>query len=106
MPGPPGVFRRRKDSGHLDPGQGIIEVLPFVGSQVNKIRLTPRTVLDTLAQRAAGDARASSALGIHHPDRGGGMNSTDLKKLLAGLGVAGLIAGGISMPGAHAAGSG
>ena len=35
------------------------------------------------------------------------MNSTDLKKLLAGLGVAGLIsAGGVSGPGAHAAGSG
>ncbi|MBP8815181.1 MAG: selenobiotic family radical SAM modification target peptide [Desulfobulbus sp.] len=35
------------------------------------------------------------------------MNSTDLKKLLAGLGVAGLIsAGGITVPGAHAAGSG
>ena len=35
------------------------------------------------------------------------MNSTDLKKLLAGLGVAGLIsAGGVSVPGAHAAGSG
>ena len=35
------------------------------------------------------------------------MNSTDLKKLLAGLGVAGLIsAGGGSVPGAHAAGSG
>ena len=35
------------------------------------------------------------------------MNSTDLKKLLAGLGVAGLIsAGGITEPGAHAAGSG
>ena len=35
------------------------------------------------------------------------MNSTDLKKLLAGLGVAGLIsAGGIPVPGAHAAGSG
>lgn len=35
------------------------------------------------------------------------MKSTDLKKLLAGLGVAGLIsAGGITVPGAHAAGSG
>ncbi len=35
------------------------------------------------------------------------MNSKDLKKLLAGLGVAGLIsAGGITVPGAHAAGSG
>ena len=35
------------------------------------------------------------------------MNSTDLKKLLAGLGVAGRIsAGGITVPGAHAAGSG
>ena len=35
------------------------------------------------------------------------MNSTDLKKLLAGLGVAGLIsAGGVSVPGAYAAGSG
>ena len=35
------------------------------------------------------------------------MTSTDLKKLLAGLGVAGLIsAGGVSVPGAHAAGSG
>lgn len=35
------------------------------------------------------------------------MNSKDLKKLLAGLGVAGLIsAGGFSVPGAHAAGSG
>lgn len=35
------------------------------------------------------------------------MNSKDLKKLLAGLGVAGLIsAGGASVPGAHAAGSG
>ena len=35
------------------------------------------------------------------------MNSTDLKKLLAGLGVAGLIsAGGVTVPGAHAAGSG
>ena len=35
------------------------------------------------------------------------MNSTDLKNLLAGLGVAGLIsAGGITVPGAHAAGSG
>ena len=35
------------------------------------------------------------------------MNSTDLKKLLAGLGVAGLIsAGGVRVPGAHAAGSG
>ena len=35
------------------------------------------------------------------------MNSKDLKKLLAGLGVAGLIsAGGITVRGAHAAGSG
>ena len=35
------------------------------------------------------------------------MNTKDLKKLLAGLGVAGLIsAGGITVPGAHAAGSG
>ena len=35
------------------------------------------------------------------------MNSKDLKKLLAGPGVAGLIsAGGVSVPGAHAAGSG
>ena len=35
------------------------------------------------------------------------MNTKDLKKLLAGLGVAGLIsAGGVSVPGAHAAGSG
>ena len=35
------------------------------------------------------------------------MNSKNLKKLLAGLGVAGLIsAGGITVPGAHAAGSG
>ncbi len=35
------------------------------------------------------------------------MKSRDLKKLLAGLGVAGLIsAGGITVPGAHAAGSG
>ena len=35
------------------------------------------------------------------------MNSKDLKKLLAGLGVAGLIsAGGVSVPGAHGAGSG
>jgi radical SAM modification target selenobiotic family peptide len=35
------------------------------------------------------------------------MNSTNLKKLLAGLGVAGLIsAGGVTVPGAHAAGSG
>ena len=35
------------------------------------------------------------------------MKSKDLKKLLAGLGVAGLIgAGGVSLPGAHAAGSG
>jgi radical SAM modification target selenobiotic family peptide len=35
------------------------------------------------------------------------MASTDLKKFLAGLGVAGLIAaGGVSLPGAHAAGSG
>ena len=35
------------------------------------------------------------------------MNSKDLKKLLAGLGVAGLIsAGGVNVPSAHAAGSG
>jgi len=35
------------------------------------------------------------------------MKSKDLKKLLAGLGVAGLIsAGGVSVPGAQAAGSG
>ena len=35
------------------------------------------------------------------------MANKDLKKFLAGLGVAGLItAGGISLPGAHAAGSG
>ena len=35
------------------------------------------------------------------------MNSKDLKKLLAGLGVAGLIsAGGVTVPGAHAASSG
>jgi len=35
------------------------------------------------------------------------MVNKDLKKFLAGLGVAGLIsAGGISLPGAHAAGSG
>lgn len=35
------------------------------------------------------------------------MKSKNLKKLLAGLGVAGLIsAGGISLPGAHATGSG
>ncbi len=35
------------------------------------------------------------------------MKSKDLKKFLAGLGVAGLIsAGGITVPGAHAAGSG
>jgi radical SAM modification target selenobiotic family peptide len=35
------------------------------------------------------------------------MASTDLKKFLAGLGVAGLIAaGGVSLPGAHASGSG
>ncbi len=34
------------------------------------------------------------------------MISKDMKKFLAGLGVAGLIsAGGISVPGAHAAGS-
>ena len=33
------------------------------------------------------------------------MKSKDLKKLLAGMGVAGLIsAGGIAVPGAHAAG--
>ena len=41
MPGPPGVFRRRAIPGHLDPGQGIIEVLPFVGSQVNVRRTFP-----------------------------------------------------------------
>jgi radical SAM modification target selenobiotic family peptide len=35
------------------------------------------------------------------------MKRKDLKKLLAGLGVAGLIsAGGVSLPSAHAAGSG
>ena len=35
------------------------------------------------------------------------MANNDLKKILAGLGVAGLItAGGITLPGAHAAGSG
>ena len=35
------------------------------------------------------------------------MANKDLKKFLAGLGVAGLIAaGGVSLPGAHAAGSG
>jgi len=35
------------------------------------------------------------------------MKSKDLKKLLAGLGVAGLIgAGGLTAPSAHAAGSG
>jgi radical SAM modification target selenobiotic family peptide len=35
------------------------------------------------------------------------MKNKDLKKLLAGIGVASLIgAGGISLPGAHAAGSG
>ncbi len=35
------------------------------------------------------------------------MKSKNLKKLLAGLGVAGLIsAGGVGLPGAHAAGSG
>ena len=35
------------------------------------------------------------------------MKSKDLKKLLAGLGVAGLIGtSGVSLPGAHAAGSG
>lgn len=35
------------------------------------------------------------------------MANKELKKILAGLGVAGLItAGGISLPGAHAAGSG
>ncbi len=35
------------------------------------------------------------------------MKNKDLKKLLAGLGVAGLIsAGGITLPGAHASGSG
>jgi radical SAM modification target selenobiotic family peptide len=35
------------------------------------------------------------------------MKSKDLKKLLAGLGVAGLIsAGGVGLPGAQAAGSG
>lgn len=35
------------------------------------------------------------------------MKSKNLKKLLAGLGVASLIsAGGISLPGSHAAGSG
>jgi len=35
------------------------------------------------------------------------MNSKDMKKFLASLGVAGLIsAGGITIPGAHAAGTG
>jgi radical SAM modification target selenobiotic family peptide len=35
------------------------------------------------------------------------MKSKNLKKLLAGLGVAGLIStGGLSLPGAHASGSG
>lgn len=35
------------------------------------------------------------------------MKNKDLKKLLAGLGIAGLIsAGGITLPAAHAAGSG
>ncbi len=35
------------------------------------------------------------------------MTNKDLKKVLAGLGVAGLItAGGVSMPGGHAFGSG
>jgi radical SAM modification target selenobiotic family peptide len=35
------------------------------------------------------------------------MKSKDLKKLLAGLGIAGLIStGGLSVPGAHASGSG
>lgn len=35
------------------------------------------------------------------------METKELKKLLAGLGVAGLIsAGGVTLPGAHAAGSG
>jgi radical SAM modification target selenobiotic family peptide len=34
------------------------------------------------------------------------MESKDLKKLLAGLGIAGLIsAGGVTLPGAHAAGN-
>jgi len=53
------------------------------------------------------DPSAFSAQGIHHPDKEGSMNSTDLKKLLAGLGVAGLIsAGGVTVPDAHAASSG
>jgi radical SAM modification target selenobiotic family peptide len=35
------------------------------------------------------------------------MEKKDLKKMLAGIGVAGLISmGGISLPGAHASGSG
>ncbi len=35
------------------------------------------------------------------------MKSKDLRKLLAGMGIAGLIgAGGMAVPGAHAAGSG
>jgi radical SAM modification target selenobiotic family peptide len=35
------------------------------------------------------------------------MKSKDLKKFLAGLGVAGLVsAGGVTLPGAHASGSG
>jgi radical SAM modification target selenobiotic family peptide len=42
-----------------------------------------------------------------NPHRRTPMKSKDLKKFLASLGVAGLIsAGGITVPGAHAAGSG
>ena len=42
-----------------------------------------------------------------NPQRRKPMKSKDLKKFLAGLGVAGLIsAGGITLPGAHAAGTG
>lgn len=44
---------------------------------------------------------------LFHLKRRTPMISKDMKKFLAGLGVAGLIsAGGISVPGAHAAGSG
>ena len=43
----------------------------------------------------------------NNPHRRTPMKSKDLKKFLASLGVAGLIsAGGITVPGAHAAGSG
>ena len=43
----------------------------------------------------------------HNHNQGGYlMDCKDLKKLLAGLGVAGLIsAGGVTLPGAHAAGN-